>query len=131
MGSRLGAVIAMAVGFVWYMPSMFGRIWMSGMGTSVKDLDARKKKMNMGLLFGMQFVGWILGAYVLAHFAGYANANTPVLGMQTAFWAWLGFMMPVNLGATLWGNHGWGSFAVTTGYNLVSLLIIGALIGGM
>ncbi|MEK9155018.1 MAG: DUF1761 domain-containing protein [Patescibacteria group bacterium] len=125
----VGSVAAMVLGFVWYMPAVFGKIWMEGTSRTVTGIEQAKKTMNMNLIFGLQFVGWLLGAYVLAHFAGYAGATTAVAGAQAGFWAWLGFVMPVNLGATLWDRHSWGSFAVTTGYNLVSLLIIGAIIG--
>jgi hypothetical protein len=49
-------------------------------------------------------------------------------GMTVAFWAWLGFVVPIKLGDALWGGK-MSLFWLGAGYNLVLLLVTGAIIG--
>jgi hypothetical protein len=125
----LGTVAAMAIGFVWYMPSVFGNMWMKG--TCLNGKKTPPKQSDFAKMLVLQFLGWFIGAYVLAHFLAYADVATATEGMQGAFWAWLGFMLPVNLGAPIWEKHAWSASCISAGYNLASLLAIGAIIGGM
>lgn len=126
----LGAVLSMALGAIWYSPKVFGNTWMKATGKTPESCAEMMKK-NMALSYALQFIGVLVTAYVLAHLAGYANAETALAGMQAGFWVWLGFMFPLSLSAKLWDNQPWTVIGITSGYNLASMLIIGAVIGGM
>lgn len=125
----LGTIAAMAIGFVWYMPTVFGNMWMKG--TCMVGKTTPPKKEDFAKMLVLQFIGWFLAGYVLSHFLGYAQAETVAEGMQGAYWAWLGFILPVNLGASIWEKHAWSSSLIAAGYNLVSMLAIGAIIAGV
>ncbi|OGH15909.1 MAG: hypothetical protein A3C30_03715 [Candidatus Levybacteria bacterium RIFCSPHIGHO2_02_FULL_40_18] len=59
------------------------------------------------------------------NFYGYAELQT---GLTTAFGMWLGFVMPVQTTATIFGDKKWGLLGIDTGYQLVSLLVMAVVI---
>lgn len=127
----LASVVAMAVGFFWYSPALLGKPWMRLMGYTKEDLDKAKK--GMAKLYGVSFVLTLVMAYVLFHvmtlsksFYGYSSTTT---GLTSGFWMWLGFIMPVQATDTLFGTKNWQLLGINTGYQLVSLLLMGLTIG--
>lgn len=132
------AALSMALGFLWYSPAVLGKPWMKLKGYTSEALKAEQKKM--GPLYGLSFLVALVTAYVLTHimtlsrnFYGYDPVMT---GVTSAFWAWLGFVMPVQVTATIFGDnlpagrHGkWQLLGIDSGYQLVSLLAMGVVIG--
>jgi hypothetical protein len=49
-------------------------------------------------------------------------------GLMCGFWNWLGFIAPVTLGTVLWEGKPWKLWALTNGYYLFSLLIMGVIL---
>ncbi len=126
----LVAVVAnMALGFSWYSPAMFANEWIKLMGWDIKKMKKPSSdEMTKSMIGGVVSSG--LMAYVLSHFADYVGANTWMLGLQLGFWVWLGFIATVNIGIVLWERKPCKLFLINTGYWLVSLLMMGAIIGG-
>lgn len=127
----LAGVASMVVGFLWYSPSFFGKPWMALMGYTTKSLEAAKKEM--GKTYGLSFIASVLMAYVLSHvmtlsmnFFRYEALST---GLISAFWMWLGFIAPVQLTDVLYGKKSLKLYAINTGYQLASLLAMGAVLG--
>ncbi|MBI4097126.1 MAG: DUF1761 domain-containing protein [Candidatus Levybacteria bacterium] len=129
----LAAVAAMVVGFVWYSPMLFGKQWMRLMGlTQEKMKEAQKEMMKT---YAVSFVLALLTAYVLTHvmamsenFFHYSRLAT---GLSSAFWMWLGFIMPVQATDVLFGGKKWSLFGINTGYQLVAVLAMGIVLGLM
>ncbi len=129
----VAAVVSMAIGFLWYHPVLFGKQWMKLKGYTSESL--KKVQKEMGKLYALSFVVALVTAYVLSHvmtfsenYFGYPMLQT---GLTTAFWMWLGFMMPVQITATIFGDKKWKLFAIDTGYQLVSVLAMGVVLGLM
>ncbi len=131
----LAAVASMVVGFVWYSPMLFGKQWSKLMGFTTEGI--KKAQKEMGKWYGVSFVLALVTAYVLTHvmamamnFFHYSPVST---GLTSAFWMWLGFIMPVQATGVIFGKeHGkdqWKIFGINTGYQLVSLLVMGVVIG--
>jgi len=125
----LAAVASMVVGFVWYSPALFAKQWMKLTGNDMKPGN----NAEMAKTYGLTFVLALITAYVLFHisalsmnFFHYSNLTT---GLTSAFWVWLGFIMPVQLGDVLFNKQKIQLFGINTGYRLVSLLVMGAVIG--
>ena len=55
------AFAAMAIGFVWYNPAVFGKAWQKASGLSDEDI----RGANMPLIFGLAFVFSFLLAFAL------------------------------------------------------------------
>lgn len=127
----LVAVVSMAIGFVWYSPMLFGSEWMKLMGHTDKNMKAAQKEM--GKLYALSFLGALVTAFVLKHFVVQAEAFFGVApltaGLSAAFWGWLGLVMPVQLTDVLFGGKKWKLFGINTGYQLASLLAMGAVFG--
>lgn len=120
----LAGVASMILGFLWYSPILFGKQWMKLRGFTPETL--KKAQKEMGTLYGISFVVSLITAYVLSHvmtmsgsFFGYPKIMT---GLNTAFFMWIGFMMPVQLTATIFGNKQWALFGIDTGYQLASVI---------
>lgn len=129
LAAVFGAAIASIVlGFLWYGP-LFGKQWMSLMGWK-KLSKAQMEKMKKGAQksYVLGFVSALVMAYVLAHFVDYVGATTFLDGAITGFWVWLGFVATVMLGMVLWDGKPWKLYYINIGYQLVNLLVMGALL---
>ncbi len=122
------AVLAMVLGYVWYGP-IFGKTWMRLMGM---DRESMGEGQNMGMLYGIQFVGALIMAFVLAHtltFAmAYLHTSGISAGLQTGFWNWIGLIAPVTVGMVLWEGKPWKLWAIIAGYWLVTLCAMGVIL---
>lgn len=128
------AVLAIGLGFLWFGP-LLGKQWMASMGISPEKMEAMKaeaRDKGMGKTYALMTIATLIMSYVLAHaliFAStYLNVSGISAGLQAGFWNWLGFVMPVTLGSVLWDNKSWTYFAITSGYYLAALLIMGIVL---
>jgi hypothetical protein len=62
----VAALLAFAVGGLWYSPVLFSKVWMKELKLSEADM----KNANMPLIFGLTFVLNVAGAIVLDMFIG-------------------------------------------------------------
>lgn len=123
----------MAIGFFWYSQMAFGKAWMKEKGMDkMSPEETKKKQKEMGPWYGLTFVTALVTAYVLAHvmflsqnFFGYPAVQT---GLTSAFWLWLGFIMPVQLSGQIFGDKNRKLLGIDTGFQLVSLLAMGVVI---
>ncbi len=134
----VAAVVSMIVGSIWYGP-MFGKTWMKIMGTdpNMSKAEAKAKMKGMGGLYFVQFVLSIITIYILAHYMVLVQTSVGMsgvsVGIENAFWIWLGFIMPTVAGAAMWSGKSkklsWSMFLISAGYNLVLFLIFGIILG--
>ena len=63
----LAALIPMLMGFIYYHPKVFGKVWMESLGLTEEDL----KKGNMAVLFGVSLVmSFLLSMFLLVNVDG-------------------------------------------------------------
>lgn len=126
----VAAIAGMVVGFLWYGP-VFGKIWIRLSGITDAQIEEAKKK-GMTTNYILAYVGTAVMAYVLAHslvFASsYTNTSGVSAGLMAGFWNWLGFVMPVLLGAVLWEGKSWHLWVLNNGHYLVSLVVMGVIL---
>ena len=127
----LAGIVSMIVGFLWYSYALFAKPWMKLMGYTKESMKVEQKKM--GPMYGVSFVLSLLTAYVLSHVMGlsqnFYQQSDLLAGVGSAFWMWLGFVMPVQATDVIFGGKKWKLFAINTGYQLASLLAMGLVIG--
>ncbi len=123
----VAAVASMIIGAIWYSPSVFGKIWMKGSGMTTQQL-AKAKKKGMGKSYFIAFLGSLLFACVLAHFVLYLSIVDFAGALQLALWTWLGFVVPLLVGDTLWGGKSWGAYLVGIVYQLVSISVMAVIL---
>ena len=119
-------VACFILGFLWYTP-LFGKAWGKEMG-----YDPNEKVDNSVMTKGMAFmvIGNFLFAWVLAHnieawnfVPGMLEEGKMTNALSTAFFTWLGFYLPGELGATVWEKKSWKLFGINTTYHLASLIL--------
>ena len=131
----VGAIANMAIGFVWYGP-LFGKQWTKLMGWTPEQMEAGKAKMKSEgwKTYGMAAIGALVMAFVMSHVATFAMAYMQTSGMaaglSTGFWMWLGFVAPVTMSTVLWEGKSWKLWCLSSGYYLVALLVMGAIVAG-
>lgn len=117
--------VGMFVGFLWFGP-VFGKAWAKHMGME----DEQPGSMAMPLVIFA--VGNLLIAYVLVHGIEVWRASSwglapdmsnMSLALNSAFFTWLGFFLPLQMGRVAWEKKGWGLVAINASFDLVRLLI--------
>lgn len=115
-----------ALGFIWYTP-LFGKAWAkeNGFDTSIKPTGG---EMAKGMIF--MVIGNFLMAYVFAHnivawsyVPGTKEMSAVSNIMSSTIFTWLGFYLPVDLGAVAWEKKSWKLFGINTGYHFMMLLV--------
>lgn len=119
-------ISAMILGSLWYGP-VFGKLWMSLSGLTMKDMESAKKS-GMAWRYLLMFVSSLVMAYVLAHFLYYTDATTIQTGLMTAFWLWLGFIATISLGGVLWENKSFKLYLLNNAYNVINLGVMSMIL---
>jgi len=130
LGVFLAAVASMIIGFLWYSNLLFAKPWMKLMGYTKESMSKAQKEM--GSMYAISFVVSLVTAYMMSHvmslsehYFGYPLLMT---GLTTAFFMWLGFVMPVQLTDVLFGRKSRDLFYINTGYQLASLIGMGIVL---
>lgn len=127
----LAGIASMTVGFFWYSRVGFGKPWMQLKGYTETTLKAAQAKM--GKLYALSFIMSLLMAYMLAHVTYLSNAffDQGVLhaALSSAFFLWLGFVLPVQVTNQIFSDQKWKLLAIDTGYQLAAMLVMGLVIG--
>ena len=116
-------IVNMIVGAIWYMPSVFGTMWMKELGMKKDDAMAA----NMGQAYGITFVGALVMSYVLAMVIGFSGANLVMDGVIVALWLWLGFAVVLPLNDVVFGKKSWTLYFINVAYYAVVMVINGAI----
>lgn len=130
VGVLVAVVVAMVIGSIWYSNAVFGKSW-----RKLENIDEKKAKADMPKgMVGMVVISF-LAAYVLAHVTYLSNYfyaqdySFEASALMTAFWMWLGFVLPVLASNSLFNQRPWKSTAIHAGNWLLTLLGMGLAIG--
>ncbi|MBI3334208.1 DUF1761 domain-containing protein [Candidatus Pacearchaeota archaeon] len=123
----VSTIVGMILGGLWYSPVLFGNIWARLSGFGKKEMQAAKKQ-GMAWRYIGQFIFLLLSTYVLAHFVDYVSATSASAGASLAFWLWLGFILPLQIGSVLWENKSIKLLLINTGHYLVLMVIAGIIL---
>lgn len=85
-------------------------------------------KKGMGLMYVWQFLCSGVMAYVLSVFILSLGAMGWTGGAKVAFWIWLGFILTIKFGDSLWGGKR-QLFWMSAGNTLTTMLVMGAILG--
>ena len=139
--NMIAVLIAVAanfvLGYLWYSP-LFGKAWATEMKWDMTQKPPASEMMK-GMIF--MVIGNFLMAYVFAHNIAVWNPVTwgqaasqmsvgQTAGMA-AFFTWLGFYLPGDLGKVAWERHSWKLFFINTAYHFLSLLVVAFILASM
>lgn len=129
----VAVVVNFFLGFLWFTV-LFGKMWAKEMGY---DPDVKPDNSNQIMAKGMIFmvIGNFFFAWVFAHniaawmfVPGMKEMGHLSNAIMSAIFTWLGFYFPGHLSATVWERKSWKLFFINTGYSLVSLLVVAAIL---
>lgn len=130
----LCAIATMVLGMLWHSKLLFGNAYMDAAGMDMNMPPEKMKEIQsrMWQYYIAQFLLAFLEAYILAHFVA---AWDTVSGVTTAFWMWLGFVIPTVGGACLWSprprKKAWKLFFISAGYQFIMFIVFGLILGAM
>lgn len=122
----VAAVAAFALGGLWYSPLLFAKLWVNAHGYSEEQVKAMQK--SAGKAYGISLVCQWLIALAMAVLVGYLHLEHLAQGLKLALLAWVGFAFPLGLMANMFTEKRITVFFIDTGYQLVYLLIMGAIL---
>ena len=123
----VAAVVAFAIGALWYSPTLFGRQWMAAHGHTPEKLAAMRASMAKTYTFS--FITYLIMAMVIALLMGLTGGTTMIQGIVLAVLAWLGFGFTIGLNTNLYSDKPAAAFMIDAGYQLVHVIVMGAIIG--
>jgi hypothetical protein len=115
----IAAAVHMVTGLVWFRPELFGKVWCELTG---KDASPARQWLGAGVL------GHLAIAFALAVFIGLALATTVVGGLSIAVLAWVGFVVPLEIGELIWEKIPFRLFLIRVGNHLVALGLAGVIL---
>ncbi len=124
----VSAIASMVIGSIWYGP-LFGKTYMSAVGMDSWSPE-KKAEMKKGMVMSYvwQFIASIIMFYVLSMFMIGIGKTDLHGGLLTAFWVWIGFVVPLKFGDSLWGGK-MTLFWLGIFNSLITLLIGAAILG--
>lgn len=123
----VAAIAAFALGALWYSNALFGRQWMAAHGHTPEKLAAMQS--SMGKTYAFSFITYVITAMVIALLVGLTGGETLVGGIVIAVLAWLGFGFTIGLNSNLFSDKPASAFMIDAGYQLVYMVVMGAIIG--
>lgn len=123
----VGAIINMIIGSLWYSPVLFGKAWMKLVGLTQKDIKKAQEK-GMGKTYLIAFLNALIMAAVLSVIISYVGKSA-LMGLKTGLLIWLGFVMTIGFNIVLWEQKPMKLFLIHTSYYLVTLPILGLVLG--
>lgn len=122
----VAAVIGVAIGFVWYMPQVFGRRWAATIGR-----DTPSSAEVSPAIYLVNVVQALVVAYVLALLINGLGVASLAEGIIVGFVVWLGFSAVPTLNSVLFERRSLEYWVINAGYALVSIVVMAAVIALM
>jgi hypothetical protein len=120
----VAAVASMVIGFVYYHPAVMGTRWQQLIG---RTMDAG----SSGMAYAYTAVGALISAFVLAQFIHWSDSYSIGGGAFIGALGWLGFTATSSFADFLFTGRPWALYSIQNGFQLISAVAIGAIIGAM
>jgi Protein of unknown function (DUF1761) len=117
------ALIPMVLGALWYSPILFADRWMRAVGRTREELG------DAPLGYLLSAVAALVTSYALARIIRWAEVDDVWNGALVALLVWLGFVATVLAVTTFFGGRPRELWLINAGYQLVALVLMGAIHG--
>jgi hypothetical protein len=122
----VSGVAAAVVGYIWYLPSVFGTAWMRMANISPEMAERGKKRMPIMAILAL--LASLLVAYVMSYVSAAWGFYDWMGALKLGFWCWAGFVAPTMLGMVLWEQKPFRYYLIVAGYWFVAMLVIAQII---
>lgn len=121
----VATILQFILGAIWYSPLMFGKWWMEIMEvTHVSKDELSKMQKEMGPFYALQLFITLFSTFSFATLVPFIPAFSMY---HIAFWLWIGFITPVQIGSVIWGNTK-KKFWVKQIFVMVSYQLVGLML---
>jgi hypothetical protein len=117
------AVIVWMLGAAWYSPLLFAKPWVAIVGRKMGEKPVGVYKGMIGSLIGDLFL-----CFVLAHVILWSGAEGYLGGAHMGLLMWGGFFAAVMYPQSIYEGRPLKYFLINSGYWLISLLVVGAVL---
>lgn len=119
----VGAVINMALGFLWYSKALFGKQWMAAMGKTEDQLG------SPGPGYALTTLGAIVSSFTLALIVNAAGSASLLEGALTGLTVAIGLIATAFAAEYIFADRGMKLYLINAGYHVVAFTLVGALFG--
>ena len=120
----VAAVVKFAIGAAWYAPQVFGKQWQAEIGMTQEQVRA-----NMPRALVAEIITDLVLAFFLIYAVRYAGANTLLQGAFVGLLVWVGFVATLTIPQVYYEKRSWRLWSINNGYLVVSLIVMGAILG--
>lgn len=124
LGVVVSAVAAMVVGFIWFSPPLFEKVWLAEIGRSREEVAA-----DSPIKFLVGFIGALLEAYILSALMNIMGEPSISMGVLVAVVIWVSFVATTSAANFAFAGRPFRLWLIENGNHLVTLLTIGAIVG--
>lgn len=118
----VAAVASIVIGFIWYMPAVFGERWAAASGKTMADMTMTP--MNYGLMA----VTALVSAFAVALIVKATGVSGIADGAIVGAIGWLGFTGTVSFSDRIFNGGSLAFWSIQTGYRLVTFVVMGAIL---
>jgi hypothetical protein len=122
----VAAVVAFAIGALWYSPVLFAKPWMAAQGFTTESMAAMRGTMARS--YGISFICMVVMAAVMSVLLRRMGVVGAMHGARFGAFAWLGFAATIGLTANVYGNKPSALYLIDAGYQLVYMAVMGAIL---
>jgi hypothetical protein len=113
-------IIHVGMGLLWFQPKLFGNKWSELTGQQLKPAS---KWIVPG------FLGHLIMILVLAVLIDHTRSNSGCGGLLIGLLAWIGFIVPMEIGELVWEKIPFKLFLIRTGNHLIGMAVSGFILG--
>jgi hypothetical protein len=125
----VAAVATFFLGALWYT-ALFGKLWVRLNGYTDEQVKQMQKDRPPPVFFGTMIASYLLLALVVAVLVGSCNISSARDGAALGFLLWLGVAVCIGLTSWVASSKRFGVYAIDLTYQLVFLIMTGAILGG-
>lgn len=116
-----GNVALLIIGFVWFMPKVFGDRWIALMGRPGEQLTP-------GPDFVLSILSGTLNAFVMAVLALNLKSTTVGDGILLGLVVWAGFFLSYMTANTVFAKRSWSLWGIDVGHALLAQVVLGVVV---
>lgn len=122
----VAGVATWIIGALWYSPVLFAKPWMAAHGYTPEKMQGMKAGMMRAFIGS--FICYLITAAVLAVLMAMTGSVGIGAGIKLGVLCWVGFSAALFLTQNLYSDKPLTVFLIDTGYHLVFLIVMGAIL---
>ena len=125
----VAGLVTFVLGGLWYT-ALFGKLWLRLNGYSEEKKREMQLRRPSALFFGGMVLCYLVLALVLAVLVTGFRVDSAATGALFGFLLWLGPAAAIAMTGHLASDKPLGVYGIDVGFQLIYLVLMGALLGG-